>query len=304
MIAIIYTGQTRTIDSVIDIFKSNILIHENCHVFGLLESTNIDYYDLFIKNKLGIHLKSLQWFEKNDTWHHLKTQLLNDMHLTPNWHHYISNSGSMIEYYQMYLAYQQLKAYEIQHHITYDYILRIRCDCVITRPLNFPLYNIEDITMMVNQIKNMHQTDNIDDIVSILMTSLYDSNRAQVKMNRRHYGNVKFTDNFIEELYHYLKEGKFLITLRENVCYFAKRNVFDLISPLGITYGKSKTYDDGQWFNAEGQLKSICLDNGIDIFDSGSDIEIKSLYEYNQNNYYENNQLKLMNDCLFFLKRS
>ena len=41
------------------------------------------------------------------------------------------------------------------------------------------------------------------------------------------------------------------------------------IAPLGITYGMYKKNNEGDlWFNAENQLRQICIENEIDIFDS------------------------------------
>jgi hypothetical protein len=58
------------------------------------------------------------------------------------------------------------------------------------------------------------------------------------------------------------------------------------------------------WFNAESQLFQICRENGVDIFDSTTDLEEKSIYNYNENNYFENNVLKKSNDFSFFIRRN
>ncbi len=317
-IAIIYTGEIRTLETTIDIFKQNILINEKCHVFAVLQSDNILYYDNFIKKNFDQHLKYIRWFDKNDkTWFNIRDDLCKNMNLDRYWNDYIKyNSGSMIEYYQMYLAYLDLEKYEHNNNIKYDYILRIRCDCVITRPLCFDwkTYDILQIKHICEQIKHMHKFDTIisHDVLTIFMNSIYDITRFNIIENiTRKFYNTKtllFTkdeNDFLQYIVEYLNKGEFIITLRENVAYFATRNTFKKIYQLGIKYGKSRTYDDGYWFNSEGQFKSICLDNQIDIFDSSTDKEISSLYEYNKNNYYnKNNELIKNNNILFFLKRS
>ena len=45
------------------------------------------------------------------------------------------------------------------------------------------------------------------------------------------------------------------------------------------------------------------MKNGIDIFESENRIEGDSIYSYNENNYFENNELKKTHEILFFIKR-
>ena len=45
-----------------------------------------------------------------------------------------------------------------------------------------------------------------------------------------------------------------------------KRELMDKIHILGITYGKYKQENNNYWFNAESQLKQICIENKIDFF--------------------------------------
>jgi hypothetical protein len=306
--AVIYTGQVRTIESVIDIFKKNVL-HDNVHVFAVLQTDDISYYNDLIKNKMGDSLKLLQWFDKNDAeWSKFKQLLVNNMAITEQWRYYLAeNSGSMVEYYQMYLSYLAMEKYENQNIIKYDYVYRIRCDCVITRPLVFN--TTIDLKLLFELIINNHDVDMISTkSICILMTSLCDMNRLLVKegISRNdivHYDINVIKENFITNMENYLLEGNYLIALRENVCYFTTRKTFEKIYNLGITYGMSKSYDDGYWFNAECQLKSKCIDNKIDYYNSVSDIECKSLYDYDESNYYNNNELINRDDLFFFLKR-
>lgn len=50
-------------------------------------------------------------------------------------------------------------------------------------------------------------------------------------------------------------------------------------------YGTYQLKNDAYWFNAECQLKKVCLENQIDFFSSTSQLEDDSLYKYNQLNY-------------------
>ena len=70
-----------------------------------------------------------------------------------------------------------------------------------------------------------------------------------------------------------------------------------------MTYGAHTTTNNDWWFNAESQLEIIFMKNGIDIFESENRIECDSIYSYNENNYFENNELKKTHEILFFIKR-
>lgn len=301
-IAIIYTGAVRTMSKTLPIFKQNVLLDEDRHVFAVIQSDNVSK-DLQILNQIESHIKNITWFDKNDKeWLQIKNKLLLNMNISESWKYYLGyNSGSMIEYYQMYLAYLKIIEYENQNHFHYDYILRIRTDCVLTKPFIIKKYNKEDVIQIFNNIKDVHQTNDISKIVTIFMTSMLDDKRLNLTdITRNCYVNDY---HFITHFVNYLNKGQYLITFRENVMFYGPRQVFNDIYKLGVTYGQLKTYDDGYWFNAEGQLKSICLYNNIDIFDSCTTLEVKSLYEYDVTNYYQNNVLKQSDDVLFFLQR-
>jgi hypothetical protein len=108
---------------------------------------------------------------------------------------------------------------------------------------------------------------------------------------------------FFTMLKEYLNKGKFIITLRQNVLFFIKRKYMTFIAPLGITYGLYKNKNDDYWFNAENQLRQICIENDVDIFDSCTTLEEDSLYKYHENNYYKDGELIKNNNFFFFIKR-
>jgi hypothetical protein len=109
-IAIIYTGELRTIEKTIHYFKKNILEANpsiQVDVFAILQ--NKPEMEGWIRGHMGEHLKSLEWFDKADpTWKTIQKQLLSNMNIYQEWKDYLENSGSMIEYYQLYLAYSNM----------------------------------------------------------------------------------------------------------------------------------------------------------------------------------------------------
>ena len=324
-IAVIYTGEARTIETTIKYFRENVLINNNFHVFATLQSDNIEYFDKFVKDNIGDNLKHITWLNKNDAkWNIIRDELLNKMVLVEDrWKNYLRNSGSMIEYYQMYLAYKNIEEYENANGIEYNYIMRIRCDVILTQPIYFDWddYSIDIVKEFLDDIKNEKQLETIvtREVFITFMNSFHHKNRMLCK--KITYGDHQHSDHFkqilslidessdnkeeefVKAVHNYLLKGNYIVTLRKNIIYFMKRHLFKNIAELGVTYGTRIMHDNPYWFNAETQLELILIENGIDIYETVSNLEGESLYSYQENNYFENNQLKKTPDCLFFIKR-
>ena len=213
------------------------------------------------------------------------------------------NSGSMIEYYQMNLAYNCMNTYEQDNNIKYDYVIRFRTDTVLKDPINFNWmnYDNEQIKKILYNIKEKYKFENIisREVLDIFMNVFYNEKRIDYCININNNITSDFfnliyhedENNFINELNNYVKNGIFVISLRVNVIYFMKRELMDIINVLGLNYGNYIYKNDDYWFNAECQLVQICIENNIDFFTSTSDLEDKSLYEYNELNYFNNSEL-------------
>jgi hypothetical protein len=163
-VAIIYTGEVRTIEKTIKYFKQNVLLNENVHVFAVLQSNNIDYFEKFVTDHIGNNLKSLIWLNKdNKYWVNIRENLLETIHISSDWKEYLRDSGSMIEYYQLYLAFNQIPEFERKESFQYDYIMRIRCDVVLSQPIYFDFdnYTVETIKEFLYEIKNKKYLENI-----------------------------------------------------------------------------------------------------------------------------------------------
>jgi hypothetical protein len=101
----------------------------------------------------------------------------------------------------------------------------------------------------------------------------------------------------------YLKNSNYMISFRKNVIYFLRRNLMNYIHVLGITYGDYIDENHSYWFDAESQLENICVTNNIDKFNSTTQLEDNSLYNYHHTNYFnENGELK-QDNYSFFIKR-
>jgi predicted small secreted protein len=318
-IAIIYTGEVRTCETTLPLFKKNVLLNSDFHVFSVVQSmNNIEYFKNIITENIGENLKSLTFFDKNDTtWNNLRDELLSNMNIDGSWIYYLKNSGSIIEYYQMYLAYKNMEEYENKHGFSYDYVLRFRTDTVLKDEINFNYeeYSKDYIRNLMYEIKTSMNYDKIisNDTITHFMNVFYYKNRVNYKNIRIHSKTnsndfnylltIQNEEEFIRGVENYLKEGNYLITLRNNIIYFMKRKHMTNIHILGITYGNYKSENNDYWFNAESQLEQICIQNDIDFFSSTTELEDKSLYNYNHTDYFDENNNLLDNEYLFFIKR-
>jgi len=319
-VAIIYTGLVRTIEKTMKYFKENVLLDENRHIFAVLQSDNIEYYDKFLRENVGENLKSIKWLDNNDeVWINTREQLLSSMNIDESWKHYLRTSGSMIEYYQMYLAYQDIEKKEQEDNFKYDYILRTRCDIILTDPIYFnweDQYSTAKIKEMLEEIKTLGNYESItcNEVLTSFMNSFYNNKRMLCKsicyknILNFDYNNLlksNTEEQLLDSLRNYLLHGKYIITIRENLVYFIKRQWFENISKLGITYGSHIMPNNDYWFNSESQLKQTCIESSLDIFDSTTHLENKSLYEYYEPNYFDNNGMLIQsNDFFCFIRRN
>jgi hypothetical protein len=322
-IAIVYTGETRTIEKTMQYFKKNVLeANPSIHVFAVLQ--NREEIDGWIRENIGEHLKSLEWFEKTDaTWKAIQKRLLNKMNITPRWKDYLENSGSMIEYYQLYLAYTNMVQYEYDTNTKYDFVLRVRPDIVINKPLDFSVFaqkssyyvNLMD-TIRVYLREHIDDTQITQKQLYILMNNLLDHGRHKHSLHmhsntimEKHYNENKTVDDLIKNftydaLKNYIHQGNYVISLRKNVVYLAGRENFANIATLGMTYGLQKMEENQIWFDAESQFEVACIRGGYAVFNTTTDLEDKSLYEYNRDNYFkEDGDLKSDSSFLFFICR-
>lgn len=312
-IAILYTGELRTVDKTIQHFKKNILLNSDVHVFAVVQSPTELRYQKFLNKEIGTHLKTLQWFRKNDsTWINIRDHLLSDITsgITDYWLEYLrTGSGSMIEYYQLHLAYIAMYEYEKTTKTVYDYVVRLRPDTIITEPLDFAWLNwtIDDLNELLAKITT-------DDPITEIMNNLIKPKR----INKLKYGVSYIATNDILlkdlkndfntiKLLNYIKNGSYAIILHCNITYIVKRKLFSKVPALGYSYALLTTErsTENQWFNAETQLKYVLLENNLTIFDSTTLLEENSMYKYHQKNYflYDEITLRDSDDVAFFLCR-
>ena len=330
-IAVLYTGEVRTLLKTIPYFEEHLLLQNpDAHVFAVLQCKLEERPNIMdvLNHHMNDKLHHLEWFEKDDNlWRELQNRLLSSMQISENWKNYLKNSGSMIEYYQMYLAYQNMVKYEKQNNTRYDFVLRIRPDVIMNKPLDFS-YRIENQNIRSHMKRvQVYLGEKVisKKCLSIFMNSLFDNKRyhhiryedTEPLLEKYYNDNLEIAklldsqeeeDEFYEKLKDFIIHGKYVLSLRKNVVYFMNRNHFDFLPYLGITYGYQRMENNEYWFNAESQFEIICMQKNVAIFNSTTYLEDKSLYEYDDLNYFENstqNKNTVINDSsfLFFLCR-
>ena len=312
-IAVLYTGEERTLESTLPYFKKNVLLNDDVHVYCIIQTKNYEK----VKNLLDIHvgnnLKSFEWFDNNDlVWRCIQNKLIENMNIENGTKNYLRSSGSMVEYYQMWLAYIMMTRIENAENFKYDYVIRNRTDIVVNKPIDFKWLDlsVEEIIKRLEIInKNLVDKISYDTVLSIFMNTLIDFERINTQVKNYVIINDKSKDiakvENVNELKNYIMHGRYIITIRDNLFFIVKRDCFSLIPALGTNYGTYKSLErNDYWWNSESQFRQNCVEQMITIFNSTSDLEDLSIYKYNKNNYFDDNDdVKETSDFYCFIKR-
>jgi len=302
-IAVIYTGALRTIRKTIHYLKRNVLLNPNVHVFACLQHDTpepIQETEAFLRGALGSHLQSLQWFDIQNysEWIILREKNLDNCSITNNWKDYLRNSGSMIEYYQLYVAYKQMFVAEQQRSMEYDYIIRLRPDNLFAKPVDFHWlqWTEQDVIARIEKLYYYMRILNIEstpeNTIRYFMNTLLDDSLLTNLSNLigTYVTNPRVPiSQTSKELLDYLHHGSYILTFRANNLYIVRRNLFHMIPSLFAMYGllKPPQCNDPYWFNAENQFQYACLFSGLAIHDYNTLFEDKSLYEYDERRYFD-----------------
>lgn len=313
-IAILYTGEFRTIEKTLPYLYANVLdTNPDTHIFATIQAPDPqECQEILEKNIPLAQLKCVQWFHRDDRWTHIRDALISTMNITDQWKMYLRTSGSMIEYYQLYLSYLKMVEYE-QTHGVYDYVMRFRTDTILNKPLDFSWTNntVSEIKSRMTEIKTYLRDDEIKfKHIYYYMNSVFDHDRIHYLDDCYRQLNDTFNEallslsepEFYESFQDYIQNGNYLISLRKNVIYFVKRERFYFIPSLGTLYGTFHG-PDPYWFNSENQFKYCCMQQKMTIFDSRTELEDKSLYEYNPANYFDQDVVRENSSFFFVLCR-
>ena len=285
-IAILYTGQMRTMKKTLPYLKQNILLNDRVHVFAVVQRDTIEDPKSLLEEQIGNHLKSFVSFIPNDPcFVAIRNNLLDTMNINQEWREFLTYGGSMIEYYQMYLAYLEMVKYERTHHsdmslrdpsaceplqcLKYDFVIRMRTDIVLSIKMDFNWLDLTNDELdrryrVISLRKNLRDPKIIN---ALLMNTLINWGRLDYIENpdgsTYSYAVEKITND-------YLRNGRYIIAIQTNAVFIINRRDFSSISCIGLLYGTFSNENVVQWFNAENQLMNMCLNVGLNIFNSNT----------------------------------
>jgi hypothetical protein len=308
-IALFITGEWRTIESCLPYLLKNLVSYhpdQNVRVFFCLQTNDgLLEKEAWLRSSLGSAFGSLIWFDPSEP--HWITTLNSSVQrlqgIGNQWVDYLAyRSGSIIEYYQLWLAYPFMESYETSHGILFDFVIRSRSDVLLCKPLVPWLHwRPDEWNDHWNRLLGL---DSMMDAVPITyaMNSLVRSGPFKCEGSMLHNCDPLFYN--WSEFKNYLLTGKYALTYRKNIIYIVPRKYFN--ANIGIRYGSERISDNAYWFDAESQLQSHFYHHlGLSVFDSVSWSEGKSLYSYKRSDYWnEDGSLRNLPDCLFFLLRN
>ena len=318
-VAVLFTGALRTIKKTMRYFKQNVLIDSDVDVFACIQndtSTPNSEWESWIREEMGDHLKLITWFspDEHQDWISIRDKLISHLSLIDRWKNYIKNSGSIIEYYQLYLSYLKMCSYEDTHQ-RYKYIIRSRTDTIFAKPVDFHWLKWSDaeVKERIQTINNELTLSNIEvnpkNTLSHFMTTIISDDlipNIQNIISRyipNQYEIIPSMANTMvgaSELNQYIKSGAYILVIRANNLYVVSRESFNLIPTLSYLYGFLKSpHNDEYWYNAENQFQSACYFSGLAVFDYNTLFEDKSLYEYDEKRYFDLN-FNVMNPAMLY----
>jgi hypothetical protein len=310
-VAVVYTGALRTIRKTISYLKQNVLLGPDVHVFACLQQDSSNLSESWIREQLKPHLHWFTWFdlERHSEWITLREKNLSCTTISNHWKDYLRNSGSMIEYLQLYLTYKHIVLYEQTHGFTYDYIIRVRPDNMFAKPVDFHWldWTEEDIAHRIANIQMCMKAAEIE--VTPVNTLRYFMNTLLDDSLMFNISNMigEFLPNkrvpvpsTSQEIRDYLHHGSYILTFRANNLYIVRRELFHLIPCLYSMQGLLNVPNqDTYWFNAENQFQYVCLHSGLAIHDYNTLFEDKSLYEYEESRYFDE-QYRVKNNTMVY----
>jgi hypothetical protein len=323
-VAVILTGALRTIKKTIKYLKKNVVLTPKTHVFACIQndsSLKEEEWNAWFKEQLGDKLGFLEWFslEKHPEFvTHRETQLQHQL-LSDGWKNYLRTSGSMIEYFQLQLAYMKMSYHEQVHGFKYEQIVRARTDSIYAKRVDFHWlhWNEDEVATRLNKIKTELEYCKIDTTAENMLryfmcTILSDDVIPNIQHIWADYAPCA-TERILEcdltatRLHTYIKEGRYMLTLRKNNLYIVRRELFYMIPTLGTFYGFSRapTTDD-YWFNAECQFRSACYYSCITMFDYGSlyeDRSVAAVHAWNEADFFDQDGNMLNSRALYCVVR-
>lgn len=305
-VAVILSGALRTIKKTIRYLKTNVLLTADHDLYLCVQNDTAqteEEWTAWWYQEVGPWIRSIQWFSKDRMadWVNHRERLLAHLPLEESWKGYLRNSGSMIEYAQLHLAYLDMVEREYRSGWRYDYVVRARTDSIYTKPVDFHWlrWSDDEVAERMGHIRAMMRmagkevTD--QDVVTYFMATLFSDdvlpNIERINASYLPSPTESGLPSCAAALRTYLHTGRYMLTLRKNNLYLCPRACFYMVPSLSHMYGQFRSpYSDNYWFNAEGQFRDACYYSCVSVFDYTTDFEEKSLeyaHSWNESLFFD-----------------
>lgn len=297
--AILLTGALRTICKNMRFIEHHLMqtAGKTVDIFACLQNdkphVSNERWTEWFTQMFGSNLRKVVWYEpdKMSEFMQVRERLIeSNQEIPSNWKKYLQTSGSMIEYFQLYLAYLGMCEYEQKTKIQYDYVIRARTDSIFTHPVDFHWLNWtpDMIRERMNRVQEEMKNANIECtpkecFTRFMCTLLSDDVLGNMKLIHADFVKAPYMlDSPIPitetEIHRFLHFGRYILTLRKNNLYIVRRDLFHVLPAFGFLYGTFHSpQSDDYWFNAEGQFRDACHFADLNIFDYSTDYEDLSI---------------------------
>jgi hypothetical protein len=306
--AVLLTGALRTIRKTMRFFKRNVLCSVDRHEVAVFACVQNDTQESdaswteWLRSEIGPCLLDVTWFslEKYPGWVAHRDLQLENVVVSEAWKGYLRNSGSMIEYFQLQLAYMKVCRTEAIGGFRYDYVIRARTDSIYAKPVDFHWldWSEEEVARRIQVIREelvasrlgtgpsgLNQVKEVTDhdVFRYFMCTLW----SEAVLPNLPFITVEHVPSATEvgppsmdasAVRRYLHEGRYILTIRKNNLYVIRRDLFHFVPTLGTMYGFLRSpHSDSWWFNAEGQFRDACYYSCVSVFEYSSAFEERSL---------------------------
>lgn len=318
-VAVLLTGALRTIEQTAPHLVAQVLEPVEragglAHVYACLENdTSLEdaAWGRWLDGALGAsgdggrrRLRALRWCSKagDPLWQQLSAHLdagLAESGVDPGSRAYLMAGGSMFEYHQLRLAHERL----FREGARYDWLLRMRTDAVLLRPLRFdwltwPAERVAArLAALRGEAADPPSAGEDETLASrFLATLLLEDEALPSVLPRLRHLSLLAADGArlptsAAALRRYLGEGRYVLTLRANLAYLVRQRDFGLVPALGGFYGALRLppgrAGDPWWWNAEQQFQAACRASGLDVHDYSTLHEESSLYAYERSRFFD-----------------
>ena len=263
--AFLFTGNYRSFDKTYQLIEQNLLRPNNSKIFVYCE-TEMNYEELYQKISSKIDAKyigeivavktskTIEYYQILDYILRFKPAISKEIFAEAakkdnlNWtQSYLSNSGTIIQYYQFMKCMKLMIDYERTYNVKFDLCVRSRLDLIISQELNL-------VEFFTQQNHELSSETNLEAYVRSLGNDyLYDWNLQREKCFSNYVLSpvVKDFEDRNLNIHLAINSGDYLWSLGIDQVWIAKRHVFNYLYGMVYFFGDYINYDNHCTFNSE-----------------------------------------------------